>query len=90
MIRGLRLLLLLGALIGLFGQTVVYAAGSGAAITSADGSQMSSDCMEMMQQDQPGSSQQHGKRTASDCMTALCCIVVMPGRWAPTSSCKPR
>ena len=78
----LRLLLLVGAIIGLLSQTVAYAAGPGVSMVATEMSPMGDDCMEMMQQDQPDSPRQHGKRLTPDCMAAMCCLALIPAREA--------
>lgn len=67
-------MLLLGALLGLFGQQAAYAAGARAAIAPASVSQMDADCMEMMQkQSQPA--EKPCKGLTLDCIAAMGCVI---------------
>ena len=74
MTRLLRLLLLLGALLGLLGQQVAYAASAGAPMASVAATQMSADCMEMMQKQQLPATKPC-KGMVLDCTAAMGCIV---------------
>lgn len=67
----LQLLLLFGAVFGLFGQQAAYAASERATMAPAAVSQMSADCMEMMQKQQP----QPCKGLTLDCIAAMGCAV---------------
>lgn len=72
--RAFHLLLVFGALIGLFGQAAAYAAGpqvSGAPMTM---SQMDAECMEMMQQ-VPAPAEKPCKGLTLDCIAAMGCVV---------------
>lgn len=73
--RALQLLLLFGAVLGLFGQQAAYAAGARAAAAPAAVSQMSVDCMEMMQKQQPEPAQKPCKGVTLDCIAAMGCVV---------------
>jgi hypothetical protein len=82
--RALRLFLLLGALIGLFGQGIAYASfappvsASKTMVEMAD-SGMSEDCMKMMaQQQQP--TQKPCKGMTLACIAAMGCVVPMAVR----------
>lgn len=82
--RALHLFLLLGALIGLFGQAVAYASVQPAVsapmtMSAMSNSGMSEDCMEMMaQQQQPGQKRCKGMTLA--CIAAMGCVVPMAVR----------
>jgi hypothetical protein len=73
--RALQLLLLLGAMLGLFGQQAAYAVSAHAVMAPVTVSQMSSDCMEMMQKEQPQPAQKPCKGLTLDCIAAMGCIV---------------
>lgn len=78
--RALHLLLLLGALIGLFGQAVAYASVQPAAsapmtMSGMADSGMSEDCMKMMEQQQPQQKPCKGMTLA--CIAAMGCVVPM-------------
>src|SRR3546814_14972444 len=79
--RALHLFLLLGALIGLFGQAVAYASVPSAvsapmAMSGMTDSGMSEDCMKMMaQQQQPAQKPCKGMNLA--CIAARGCVVPM-------------
>src|SRR5579863_1801714 len=80
--RALHLFLLLGAMIGLFGQAVAYASGSSAMSAPMAMSSMSADCMKMMaQQQQPV--QKPCKGMSLDCIAAMGCVVPIVLRDAP-------
>jgi hypothetical protein len=64
-------MLLLGAMLGLFGQQAAYAVGAHPVTVS----QMSSDCMEMMQKEQPQPAHKPCKGLTLDCIAAMGCIV---------------
>jgi len=71
--RTLHLLLVLGALIGLFGQAAAYAAGPQMSAVPAAMWQMDADCMEMMQKGpQPG--EKPCKGLTLDCIAAMGCV----------------
>jgi len=73
--RILSLLLLLGAIAGLFGQAAAYAAGPHAPMTSTAVSQMSEDCMEMMQERQPEPDKKPCNGLTLDCIAAMGCTL---------------
>ena len=73
--RALQLLLLFGAVFGLFGQQAAYAASARATMAPAAVSQMSADCMEMMQKQQPQPAQKPCKGLTLDCIAAMGCAV---------------
>ena len=73
--RALQLLLILGAVLGLFGQQAAFAASARAPLTPAAVSQMSADCMEMMQKQQPEPAQNPCKGPTLDCIAMMGCIV---------------
>lgn len=78
--RALHLLLLLGALIGLFGQAAAYASlpsPTSASMTMSDmaDSGMSEDCMKLMAQQQPQQKPCKGMTLA--CIAAMGCVVPM-------------
>ncbi|WP_235209964.1 hypothetical protein [Sphingobium sp. Ant17] len=78
--RALRLFLLLGALIGLFGQAVAYASVQPAvsapmAMSGMAETGMSEDCMKMMAQQQPQQKPCKGMTLA--CIAAMGCVVPM-------------
>jgi hypothetical protein len=91
----LRLLLLLGALIGLFGQAVAYASVQSAmpaqmTMSGIADSGMSEDCMKMMaQQQQP--TQKPCKGMTLACIAAMGCVVPMAVRndAAPALAVRP-
>ena len=82
--RALRLFLLVGALIGLFGQAVAYASVPPAmsapmVMSGMADSGMSEDCMKMMaQQQQPAQKPCKGMTLA--CIAAMGCVVPMAVR----------
>lgn len=82
--RALHLFLLLGALIGLFGQAVAYASVQSAVsapitMSGMSDSGMSEDCMNLMaQQQQPGQKPCKGMTLA--CIAAMGCVVPMAVR----------
>lgn len=83
-------MLLLGALLGLFGQQAAYAVGAGAAIAPASVSQMDADCMEMMQkQSQPA--EKPCKGLTLDCIAAMGCVVpaLLGGEGTPLATPQP-
>ena len=72
--RVLHLLLLLGAMIGLFGQAAAYASGPSTKSTPMAMSGMGADCMKMMaQHEQPGQKPCEGMTL--DCIAAMGCVV---------------
>lgn len=76
--RALHLFLLLGALIGLFGQAVAYASvqptvSAPVAMSGMADSGMSEDCMKMMAQQQPQQKPCKGMTLA--CIAAMGCVV---------------
>ncbi|AUW60539.1 hypothetical protein C1T17_20135 (plasmid) [Sphingobium sp. SCG-1] len=78
--RALRLFLLFGALIGLFGQAVAYASVQTAssapmAMSGMTNSGMSEDCIKMMAQQQPQQKPCKGMTLA--CIAAMGCVVPM-------------
>jgi hypothetical protein len=74
--NALRLFLLLGALIGLFGQAAAYASVPPAVSAPMAMSGMSEDCMKMMaEQQQPA--QKPCKGMTLDCIAAMGCVVPM-------------
>jgi len=73
--RALRLLLLFGALLGIFGQQAAFAASERVVTVPAAVFQMSPDCMEMMQDEQPQPAQKPCKGLTFDCIAAMGCIV---------------
>jgi hypothetical protein len=92
--RALSLLLLLGALIGLFGQAVAYASVQSAmpaqmTMSGIADSGMSEDCMKMMaQQQQPKQKPCKGMTLA--CIAAMGCLVPMAVRNdAPALAARP-
>ena len=68
----LPLLLLLGALLGLFGQGMALAAAPAAQISQAVADTAQSECMKMMQEDPDG---QPCKGITLDCIAAMGCVV---------------
>ncbi len=74
MTRTLHLLLLLGALIGLFGAEGAYARGPRMAVAPAAGSAMDPDCMEMMRK-APPAAPTPCKGMTLDCIAAMGCVV---------------
>ena len=86
--RTLHLLLLLGALIGLFGQATAYAAGPRGPIAPMAVSQMDGNCMEMMQKQQP--TEKPCKGLTLDCIAAMGCVVPIVLRDAGTFSLTPQ
>lgn len=86
--RALQLLLLFGAVIGLFGQQAAYAASARATMAPAAVSQMNADCMEMMQKPQPQPAQKPCKGLTLDCIAAMGCVVpiVFKEPAAPTTA----
>jgi len=91
--RALHLFLLLGALIGLFGQAVAYASVPPAASAAMTMSGMavsgkSEDCMKMMAQQQPAQKPCKGMTLA--CIAAMGCVVPMAVRNdAPALAARP-
>lgn len=84
--RILHALLLVGALIGLFGQQAAYAAGAHTITAPMTASQMSEDCMEMMQEPQPEPAKQPCKGLTLDCIAAMgCAVPIMLGGPAPST-----
>ena len=79
MIRLFRLLLLFGALLGLFSQQAAYAASAGVASAPSAVSQMSDDCMEMMQKQQPQPAQKPCKGMTLDCIAAMGVVPIILG-----------
>jgi len=73
--HALQLLLLFGAVLGLFGQQAAYAASAHAAMAPAFISQMNTDCMEMMQKQEPQPAQKPCKGLTLDCIAAMGCVV---------------
>jgi len=80
-------LLLLGAVLGLFGQQAAYAVGARAVMAPTAVSQMSADCMEMMQK-QPQPAEKPCKGLTLDCIAAMGCVVpiVLKEPAAPTAA----
>lgn len=74
MTRMLHLLLLLGALIGLFGAESAYAVGPRMAVAEVAVSGMDADCMEMMRKTQP-STPAPCKGMTLECIAAMGCVV---------------
>lgn len=72
--RALQLLLLLGAVLGLFGQQAAFGAGAHMTAAPAAVSQMSADCMEMMEKQQPEPAKPC-KGLTLDCIAAMGCVV---------------
>ncbi|MCW3847910.1 hypothetical protein OF829_11725 [Sphingomonas sp. LB-2] len=72
--RALHFLLLLGALIGLFGAESAYALGPRMAVAPAAVSGMDADCMEMMRK-APPSAPTPCKGMTLDCIAAMGCVV---------------
>lgn len=66
------LFLLLGALLGLFGQGMALAAVPGVQVSKAVSVAAESDCMKMMQEDPDG---QPCKGITLDCIAAMGCVV---------------
>ena len=92
--RAIHLFLLLGALIGMFGQAVAYASVPPAmpvqmTMSGTADSGMSEDCMKMMaQQQQP--EQKPCKGMTLDCIAAMGCVVPMAIRSdAPALGSRP-
>ena len=85
--RILHALLLIGALIGLFGQQAAYAAGAHMVTAPVTASQMSEDCMEMMQEQQPDPAKQPCKGLTLDCIAAMGCVapIMLGDPAAPTA-----
>lgn len=82
--RVLHVLLLVGALLGLIGQQAAYASGTHMGTAPMTASQMSEDCMEMMQEQQPGPAKQPCKGLTLDCIAAMgCAVPIMLGEPAP-------
>lgn len=73
--RALQLLLLFGAVLGLFGQQAAYAAGARAVVAPTAVSQMSADCMEMMQKQPAQPAEKPCKGLTLDCIAAMGCVV---------------
>lgn len=73
--RVLHLLLLVGALTGLFAQHAAYAAGSHMVTSPMAASQMGEDCMEMMREQRPDPAKQPCKGLTLDCIAAMGCVV---------------
>jgi len=73
--RILQILLLFGALLGLFGQQAAYATGPGAVMMPAAASQMSADCMEMMRQGRQEPGKMPCKGLTLDCIAAMGCTI---------------
>ncbi|ABF54252.1 hypothetical protein Sala_2546 [Sphingopyxis alaskensis RB2256] len=86
--RVLQLLLLLGAVLGLFSQQAAFAAGTHMTAAPAAVSQMSADCMEMMEKQQPEPAQKPCKGLTLDCIAAMGCVVpiVLKEPAAPVSA----
>lgn len=72
--RALHLFLLLGALIGLFGQAAAYASSPSVMSAPMAMSGMSADCMKMMAQKQQPA-QKPCKGMTLDCIAAMGCVV---------------
>jgi hypothetical protein len=87
--RAIHLFLLLGALIGLFGQSVAYASVTPAVASPITMSGISEDCMKMMaQQQQPEQKPCKGMTLA--CIAAMGCVVPMAIRNdAPALAVRP-
>jgi hypothetical protein len=75
MLRAFHLLILLGAMIGLFGLEGAYAAGPRMAPVPVAASGMDADCMAMMEKQQPQPAQAPCKGMTLDCIAAMGCIV---------------
>ena len=75
MLRAFHLLILLGALVGLFGLEAAYAAGPRMAPAPVAASGMDADCMAMMEKQQPQPAQAPCKGMTLDCIAAMGCIV---------------
>ena len=87
----LHLMLLVGALIGLFSEQGAYAAGTHTIMSPMTASQMSEDCMEMMQEHQPAPAQQPCKGLTLDCIAAMGCVVpIMLGNAAASTEAPHR
>jgi hypothetical protein len=84
----LQLLLILGAVLGLFGQQAAYAASSRALEEPAAASHMNADCMEMMQK-QPEPDQKPCKGLTFDCIAAMGCVIPIVLK-EPAESMAPR
>ncbi len=79
--RALSLFLLLGAMIGLLGQSAAYASGSSALSVPTTMSGMSAECMKMMAKQQPA--KKPCKGMTLDCIAAMGCAVPIILRDAP-------
>lgn len=72
--RALHLLLLLGALIGLFGVQPAYATGPRMLAAPVAVSGMDADCMEMMEKERPQPVQGPCRGMTLDCIAAMGCV----------------
>lgn len=73
--RTLQILLLFGALLGLFGQEAAFASGPRAPMIEMAAGAMSADCMEMMQQDGQEPGKMPCKGLTLDCIAAMGCTI---------------
>ena len=74
--RFLASLLLIGALIGLFGAELAYAHGASAVASApAKAMAMDADCMAMMANQQPAPKEKPCKGLTLDCIAAMGCVV---------------
>lgn len=86
MTRALHLLLLLGALIGLFGAESAFALGPRMAAAPTSVSGMDTDCMEMMRKTAPAAPSPC-KGMTLECIAAMGCVVpvLVQGEIAPVA-----
>lgn len=87
--RFLALLLLFGALTGLFGQEAAFAGGLRLPLGEVATTAMPADCMEMMQQEPQQPAQKPCKGMTLDCIAAMGCMIpllalIEPGRIGAT------
>lgn len=87
MMRLLRHILLVGALIGLLGQAAAYAAGPRWPVASMPTASAMDDCMGMMEKQQPA--EKPCKGITLDCMAAMGCTLPILLKTGPESSAIP-
>ena len=73
--RALSLLLLIGAMIGLLGQTAVYAASTRPPVASTAIASVDSDCMSAMHDRQPQPARKPCNGFTPDCIAAMGCLL---------------
>lgn len=86
--RTLHLLLVLGALLGLFGQAAAFAVGPRAPAAPVAASTMDADCMEMMKK-APQPAEKPCKGLTLDCIAAMGCVVPIVLREPPAPTAAP-